>query len=536
MNNIPINIKSLHINATRALKEKNYSQGKILLEKILLINPNIFEVNFNLAMISLQLDDLDTSIKYFEKAKKLNPNSSRVYFNLGLVFDKKKQINLAIINYQKAIELDPNNSYIFYNLGSLYQDNYDMEKAEQNLKKSLNLKPNFTNAFINLFDLYDRSNQLEKYSSLLKKAKKVLNEKELIGFYSGVHEYKKKNYQNAIEILENINLNESNFIQNIAKYGILAKSYDHIEKFDKAFNFFKINNDLFKNHYGKNINENHFISYVNQRIEFFKDFKISNWKNYSKNEFKNPIFLIGFPRSGTTLLDSILRSHNSIDVLEEKPLVENFIEDLEKKINSDFSKLNNIDQSFFFKMKESYFEDRNKYIKFDKDKIYIDKLPLNIVHVAEIFYFFPNSKFILALRNPYDVVLSCFMQYFGANSAMLNFTSLKDTAKLYDLVMSLWLVYLDKFPIKVHKIKYEQIVQDFDHTVTKLLSFLELEWSDNVKEFYKTAEKRGIINTPSYRQINQPLYKKSIGRWKNYENEFSEVKDILDKWTKIFNY
>ena len=87
-----------------------------------------------------------------------------------------------------------------------------------------------------------------------------------------------------------------------------------------------------------------------------------------------------------------------------------------------------------------------------------------------------------------------------------------------------------------YKIKYEQIVQDFDHTVTKLLSFLELEWSDNVKEFYKMAEKRGIINTPSYRQINQPLYKKSIERWKNYEGEFSEVKQILDKWKQIFNY
>ena len=169
-------------------------------------------------------------------------------------------------------------------------------------------------------------------------------------------------------------------------------------------------------------------------------------------------------------------------------------------------------------------------------KIYIDKLPLNIVHVAEIFSFFPNSKFILALRNPYDVVLSCFMQYFGANSAMLNFTSLKDTAKLYDLVMSLWLIYFEKFPIKVHKIKYEQIVQDFDQSVSKLLSFLELKWSDNVKEFYKTAERRGIVNTPSYRQINQPLYKKSIERWKNYEGEFSEVKQILDKWKQIFNY
>ena len=235
-------------------------------------------------------------------------------------------------------------------------------------------------------------------------------------------------------------------------------------------------------------------------------------------------------------MDSILRSHNSIDVLEEKPLVENFIKDLEQKINKDFSKLNNIDENFFSEMREKYFNDRNKYIKFDKDKIYIDKLPLNIVHVAEIFSFFPNSKFILALRNPYDVVLSCFMQYFGANSAMLNFTSLKDTAKLYDLVMSLWLIYFEKFPIKVHKIKYEQIVQDFDQSVAKLLSFLELKWSDNVKEFYKTAERRGIVNTPSYRQINQPLYKKSIERWKNYEGEFSEVKHILDKWKKIFNY
>ncbi len=235
-------------------------------------------------------------------------------------------------------------------------------------------------------------------------------------------------------------------------------------------------------------------------------------------------------------MDSILRSHKSIDVLEEKPLVENFIKDLEKKTNKDLSKLENINQNFFFKMRERYFEDRNKYIKFDKNKICIDKLPLNIVHVAEIFSFFPNSKFILALRNPYDVVLSCFMQYFGANSAMLNFTSLKDTAKLYDLVMSLWLVYSENFPINVHKIKYEETVQNFDQTVTKLLNFLELEWSENVKEFYKTAEKRGIINTPSYRQISQPLYKKSIGRWKNYKKEFSEVKHILDKWTRVFNY
>ena len=226
MNNITKDINTLLINANKALKGQKYAEGKSLLEKILLINPNIFEVNFNLAMINFQSGSIDSAIQYFQNAKKINSKVPRVYFNLALAFEKKNEKNLAIINYEKAIELDPNDSLVFYNLGSLYKDIFDTTKAEKYLKKSLDLKPNFTLAYNNLFDLYDRSNQLDKYSQLLKKAQKVLSEKDLISFYSGIHEYKKKEYQNAIKILENTNLNESNFIQNITKHGILAKSYD----------------------------------------------------------------------------------------------------------------------------------------------------------------------------------------------------------------------------------------------------------------------------------------------------------------------
>ena len=536
MNNIPINIKSLHINANKALKEKNYAQGKILLQKILLINPNIFEVNFNLAMLNLQLNDVDASIKYFEKAKKLNPNVSRVYFNLGLAYERKKEIDLAIINYQKVIELDPNNSYAFYNLGSLYQDIYDTEKAEQNLKKSLDLKPNFTQAFINLFNLYDRSNLLEKFSELLEKAKKVLNEKELISFYLGLHEYKKKNYQSAIEILENINLNESYHIQNIAKSGILAKSYDHIKKFDKAFNFFKINNDLVKNYYGKNINENYFISYVNQRIKFFKDFNISSWKNYSKNNSRDPIFLIGFPRSGTTLLDTVLRTNNSVDVIEEKPILKNFLIKLEKKTKNDFNNLNTLNEEFIDQMQNFYFQEQKKYQKNKSTKIVIDKLPLNIIHVGEILRFFPNAKFIFALRHPYDSVLSCFMQQFILTPAMKNFLSIESSAFLYDLVMKLWNVYREKFSINFNIIKYEDVVTNFEKTTKEVFEYLGLEWTDQTKDFYLTAKNRIDISTPSYNQVTSPIYLKSMSRWKNYERHFKNSKEYLDKWVYQFNY
>tara|TARA_B100000579_G_scaffold304018_1_gene253857 strand:+ start:1826 stop:3421 length:1596 start_codon:yes stop_codon:yes gene_type:complete len=523
--------------AQKELKIKNFKKAKKLFEEVISLNPNLPAVYNILGNIELNSGNITRSVELFQKAVKLNPNFSGALCNLGLAFKRLKNEKIAIENYLKAIDTDPKNYIAYFNLGNLYKEKNDLDNAEKFLAKAIDIMPKMLEAYNNLFELYDKSNQLDKLNNFLKNTKANLGDISLVKYFSGIYEYRKKNYLKAIDILESTELNYKDFNRNAIKSEILAHSYDSIEKYDIAYKYFIASNNIFKDVYGKEIDKNKYINHVKKRVNFFskKKFKIQNFFKINK-KISDPVFLIGFPRSGTTLLDSILRSHNSIEVLEEKPLVENFIKDLENKINNNFFKLENIDENFFFQMRNSYFNHRNKYTRFDRDKIYIDKLPLNIVHIAEIFSFFPNSKFILALRNPYDVVLSCFMQYFGANSAMLNFTSLKDTAKLYDLVMSLWLAYFEKLPIKVHIIKYEQIVQNFDKSISELLSFLELEWSENVKEFYKTAEKRGIINTPSYRQINQPLYKKSIGRWKNYKDEFSEVKNILDKWTQIFNY
>mgnify|MGYP001162588284 FL=1 len=102
--------------------------------------------------------------------------------------------------------------------------------------------------------------------------------------------------------------------------------------------------------------------------------------------------------------------------------------------------------------------------------------------------------------------------------------------------MTLWLKYSELFSSSIHTIKYEDVVNNFDKMIGDLLNFLNLEWSDNVREFHKTAKQRGIISTPSYNQVNMPLYKNSINRWKNYEKKFLDSKKILDKWVKIFNY
>ena len=102
--------------------------------------------------------------------------------------------------------------------------------------------------------------------------------------------------------------------------------------------------------------------------------------------------------------------------------------------------------------------------------------------------------------------------------------------------MSLWKKYTEVFKFDYHIIKYEDVISNFEKTIKGVLSFLNVSWSDNVTEFYKTAEKRGIISTPSYNQVSQPIYSNSMYRWKNYEKEFSNSKDSLDKWVKEYNY
>lgn len=532
-----LHIKQILGSAYEAIKNRDYKTGKELLEKVVKINPNIPEVINDLGLLNLNLENYDKAIELLEKAIQLKPDFSLALNNLGNALMKKKKFDEAIKNYKKAIDADIKNSHAYYNLATLYFKKNEIKNAEKYFNLAIQLSPKLISAYINLFELYDKSNQTENLKKVLNKAKDIFETDPLIDFFSGIYQFKKKNYYEVVRILDKVELNKNDRKRNSVKNEILAKSYDHIGSFNQAYEYFKKSNDTINDLAKEKFDKNIFINLVKKRMEFFKSFNFKNWGSLKiSKKSDDPIFLVGFPRSGTTLLDTILRSHQSIEVLEERPIIDKFIKYLEKKINNDLSNLNKIDENLCEEMRNVYFNERNNFINFDKNKIYIDKMPLSIVHVGELVRIFPNSKFIFALRHPCDTVLSCFMQNFSLNNAMLNFTNLNDATYLYNLVMSLWSQYSKFFKSNLHTIKYEEVVNNFDKSIRELLEFLNLEWSDDVKDFYKTASKREIINTPSYNQVNMPLYKKSIGRWKNYEKNFLESKQILDKWIKEFRY
>ena len=533
----PNNFDANFFLGTISAQSNNLNKAIKLFEKAIEINPKVADTYNNLGLANMHLGNLEKSINLFQKATELNPNHDVAICNLGLAYTNLKDPKKAINCYLEAIKINPKNILAHYNLGNLYKRLNDIDNAEKFLNKSIEISNNYLPAYNNLFELYEKSNQNKKLNEILTRAKSIFGDNSIINLFEGLYLYKSKKYEEAIISLEGADFDKVDIMHNQSKIETLAKSYDQIKNYKKAYEYFKELNKIALNTNVNNANKKLFLDLVEKRINFFNKDNTKNW-NEINEEDKNadPVFLIGFPRSGTTLLDTILRSHPSVEVLEEIPLINYFIENLESKFGSDLNELGKIDINLIKQMQNFYFEKRDNHFDSRKKRICIDKMPLNIIHEGEIYRFFPNAKFILAIRNPKDSVLSCFMQNFTINHAMANFLNLEDSAFLYDKVMKLWSNYIECFPIKFHTIRYEDLISNFDVSIKNLLTFLKIDWSENMREYYKTAEKRGLINTPSYNQVNQPLYSRSIERWKNYKDKFENINAYLDPWVKYFKY
>ena len=149
---------------------------------------------------------------------------------------------------------------------------------------------------------------------------------------------------------------------------------------------------------------------------------------------------------------------------------------------------------------------------------------------------FPQARFVFAVRHPCDVVLSCFMQNFELNDWMANFRTLAETVALYTRTMDLWEAYREQLPLVVHTVRYEDVVDDFDNSVRMLCGFLDVPWEDSLRQFADKALDRGRINTPSYDQVSQPIYRGARYRWERYREYLAPYLPALQPYIERFGY
>jgi len=244
-----------------------------------------------------------------------------------------------------------------------------------------------------------------------------------------------------------------------------------------------------------------------------------------------PAFLVGFPRSGTTLLDTFLGGHPDARVLEEVPLVVAV-----ERVLGDMAELPGRTEAQLVHARDAYFAEAANHLEPGFSGLVVDKLPLNMLAAPYLQAVFPDARFIFAQRHPCDAVLSCFMQDFALNPSTACFLDLETAATYYDAVMRVWTQSRDALPLNVHSLVYEELVADPEAALRPLVGFLGLDWRGELLDHRTTARARADIGSPSYNQVTQPISRFAAGRWKRYEKELKPVLPVLLPWAERLGY
>jgi len=249
---------------------------------------------------------------------------------------------------------------------------------------------------------------------------------------------------------------------------------------------------------------------------------------------ESPIFIVAFPRSGTTLLEMMLDAHPQLASMDEQPCVQAALDDLLATGARYPEELAHVSPTQLDAVRAKYWERVARKVTRSTGQRLVDKNPLNLLRLPVIRRVFPNAHIILAVRHPCDVLLSCYMQHFRAPDFALMCRSIESLAAGYRRTFSFWYEQARLLRPAVREVRYETFVANFQNEARSLLDFLAVPWHEAVLEPAARARERKYISTPSYSQVVQPVNSGSVGRWKAYETylrpAITMVQPFLDRW------
>jgi len=515
--------------------EKNFSKAKEIFSELITLDEKRYEAFLNLSNIFILKKKFSNSEEILKKFLKINSYNKNIILALANLYYNIKDYKKLDILLEKYINLEED--YLLYYFKSIiYEQNNNPDKQKIYLQKTINLNKKFWQAYEKLLNLFEKINRMDEFYKLITSTQKIFIKNLKVNYYFALYLYRKNKFDLALKKLkfketetEFIGLSNNTYLVNL--YDLVSKIYLNQKKYKLSLdysikrNFISINSEI-----NKKYNKEIIIDTISKYKTYFKSYS----KNYDKREsmglyHDNLSFLVGFPRSGTTLIDSILRSHSQTIVLEEKPYLINIRHKFFKK--NTLENIEKITENEIIKLQKLYFDS----FDYSKKKIIIDKFPLNIIELGFIKKIFPNCKIILALRHPLDAILSCVLTSFKINEAMANYENLNTSAFFYNKVFSLFNIYKNSLKLHHHEIKYENIILNFDLEINLLLKFLNLKNEGSLKNFHVTAKNREKINTPSYHQVIKPIYNKSINRYKKF-TDVESIRPIVNEWIKEFDY
>ncbi len=534
---------ALHLAGVVEFKLGNLEQAKMLLGLAVKRLPKMALAWANLGNALRDLVEEKEAHEAFDQALRLDPHNIVALVGRAQLYRLTRRLNDSMADFDLAMKLRPDSAIIRVRSCETLIDQGRFRTALEYLHKAEELiNEPLPDVYALIAEMNERISDLEKALVYAQKALD-LSPTHPLGLRTKVKSLRRlKRYQEARDVLKNVNIKDMAPVHSGLLYAELGQVCDKLNDIDAAFENFTLMNEAHaRNTETRKVDTQFYTRHLDEMLATFtKDF-VASWTELPPIELEPghkypPAFLIGFPRSGTTLLDSILDAHPDAVGIEEQPMTRIMREKIETFPGGYPGALVNLTSAQRQIARDVYWDAVREQGFEPGQKLIVDKMPLNLTNAAMIRRIFPEAKIILALRHPADCVLSCFMQDFVINSAMVNFQRLDTAVHTYDQVMRLYQIYEHLLPINALRVRYENLVVDLRGEVGPVLDAMGLEWHDAVNDPAAHALAKGDIRTPSYSQVTEPLYTASRDRWRRYETYLKPYLHVLEPHIKYFGY
>lgn len=549
--------QALRTRAHELLASNDFQGANVLLSQLVQLQPDDAQIWHYLGWTFSHLGDVQSSITHYQKAIDLAPQSPGTHYDLAMVLGQAGLMKQSFHHLKQVLSLDPNHLDAHVKLAYITYQNGDTAEAMSHLQKVRKLNPEHLEMNLRLGTIYLAMNNFSRARGCFNKVlRQNPDHEEAISHLASLHAYSGdaekafqvllpllqsrpvsisaantfaifcrplERCQEAIELLEERLTQKPMTVEDESRISFsLGKLYDGMQQYRKAFERYDKGNKLTDNFYDA-WEEKQSIQEIAKRLneEFFN--QVEHAKHLSKRI--QPVFIVGMPRSGTSLTEQILSCHPLVHAagerLEIPQLASSVCELLDSQQSYPFC-LASADRSSLNTMAKRYIkavtENTGKAVQ-----IVTDKMPDNYQHLGLIQLLFPKAKIIHCVRNPIDTCLSCYFNKLLGRAYSYNLTRLGRHYRLYEDMMTHWKNVL---PLSILDVHYENLVDNQERVSREIVEFCGLKWDNRCLDFHKS--KRNVV-TASTDQVRQPIYRKSVARWKNYEEYLGELCEALNR-------
>ena len=545
-------------------------QAKLAYHAILQIDGSFPDANNSLGIIDVEAGNHGLAERWFEKAIKAEPTRPTFHNNRGLALMELQRNMEAVACFKASLDADPGFVPALVNLGKGYNATGQYSETVPVLKRAVSITPDFLDAYVELASAHGELGQLDEALAALDEARKVrptstrlLNQKagllttfgrleeaeaihreilnhapDNINSYNAIARTKKfeaydddmKNMERLYKTIPDVDYakvlqgEQEKDGQEDPKMNLamaLAKAFEAIKEYEQSFFYYKEGNRLKRKKYFYNQAED--FREFDMRMTLFTPSLLSQFRGGHAD--KTPIFIVGMPRSGTTLLEQVFHAHRDVFGAGELGFMTQLVRGKFKNMQTfeDRLKAGKVTLETFREIGAAYIE---KIREINSDSPYItDKMPHNFLQVGFIKLALPEAKVIHSYRNPIDNAFAIFKQIFGNEGHQYGYdlVELGQYHNKYRELMAHW----DRiFPGEILENRYEDMVANLESQTRKVLDFCGLEWDPNCLNFHE-AER--AVRTASVTQVRQPIYKGSVEKWRKYETQLQPLIRVLEK-------